>query len=226
MAKDADCHYSFTIVMAGEAGVGKSSLMKQFQNDTPSGSDDLMTASTINSDTCTKRMQIDGRHCELRIFDTAGFERFQSLTRSYYRHAAGVLLVFDITDRKSFYQIPIWIHRVTKSVTDNKPICILVGNKTDQEINREVGTREGQEMADTYNMDYVETSAHDCINVDEAFKTVAKQIYDAVENKEMIFKEGWNGVVIDRRTETSIYLEAPHDDQPLNNKQSKNKCSC
>ena len=111
----------------------------------------------------------------LEIWDTAGQERFKAITRSYLRGAEGVVLVYDITDPKSFENVENWTKQINQFATD---VCdkVLVGNKCDLESGRKVSTDQGKEMASTHGIEFFEASAKTNLNIDKCFETLAHQV--------------------------------------------------
>ncbi len=112
-------------------------------------------------------------------WDTAGQERFKTITSSYYKGAHGIIVTYDMTDRESFSAIENWMNEVEKHASDNIS-RILVGNKCDMEDSRQVSTDEGKELAEHYNVRFLETSAKDCKNVEEAFIMMTREIKSRV----------------------------------------------
>ena len=110
--------------------------------------------------------------------------RFQAVTRSYYRYADGITLVYDITNRKSFLDIQKWYDVTQKYVKKGKPTYVLLGNKCDLENERQVTFEEGSELAATLGIAFFETSAKDGINVTEAYTHLALQMAHKVEAQE------------------------------------------
>ena len=157
--------------MIGDSGVGKSCLLLRF-------SDDSFTPSfitTIGIDFKIRTIELDGKRIKLQIWDTAGQERFRTITTAYYRGAMGILLVYDVTDDKSFANIRNWIRNIEQHATEsvNK---MLIGNKCDMVDKKVVDFARGQALADEYGIKFLETSAKNSINVEEAFITLAKDI--------------------------------------------------
>jgi len=118
---------------------------------------------------------LEGKRIKLQIWDTAGQERFRTITTAYYRGAMGILLVYDVTDEKSFNNIRNWIRNIEQHATEsvNK---ILIGNKCDMVEKKVVDSARGKALADEYGIKFLETSAKNSINVEEAFITLAKDI--------------------------------------------------
>jgi len=111
-----------------------------------------------------------------RTRDTAGQERYRAITSSYYRGAAGALLVYDITHRASYDNITRWLQEVTHYSNENI-LLMLVGNKRDLKANRAVSTEEAKNFAQLHRLFFIETSAFNDHNVKVAFETIIKHIY-------------------------------------------------
>jgi Ras-related protein Rab-1A len=174
-----DYDYLFKILLIGNSGVGKSSLLLRFADDT--FTDNFMP--TIGVDFKIRTLEVDGKTIKLQIWDTAGQERFKTITSSYYKGAHGIIVTYDVTDKESYKNIDTWMNEVEKHASDNVS-RILVGNKCDLEDSRQVSTDEGKELADTYNIRFVETSAKDSKNVEEAFTLMTKEIKSRVVHTE------------------------------------------
>ncbi|KAF2665396.1 NCA2-domain-containing protein [Microthyrium microscopicum] len=130
---------------------------------------------TIGIDFKIRTIELDGKRVKLQIWDTAGQERFRTITTAYYRGAMGILLVYDVTDMRSFENIRTWFSNVEQHATEgvNK---ILIGNKCDWEEKRAVTTEQGQALADELKIPFLEVSAKSNINVDQAFYSLAADI--------------------------------------------------
>jgi Ras-related protein Rab-2A len=118
---------------------------------------------------------------KLQIWDTAGQESFRSITRSYYRGAAGALLVYDITRRDTFQHLSRWLEEAKQHAHENM-VILLIGNKSDLEHRRAVSTQEGQEFADAHGLLFLETSAKTAFNVEMAFLKTADEIHRNIQN--------------------------------------------
>uniref|UniRef100_A0A7S2TPC8 Uncharacterized protein n=1 Tax=Lotharella oceanica TaxID=641309 RepID=A0A7S2TPC8_9EUKA len=123
----------FTLVMIGDAGVGKTALLLRFADDQFLG--DYMP--TVGVDFRYRKFDVDGKRVKLQIWDTAGQERFRTMTASYYRGAHGVVLVYDITNRESFEHVQGWMKSVDKYGREGV-IRMVIGNKCDRESERQV----------------------------------------------------------------------------------------
>ena len=123
---------------------------------------------TIGVDFKIRSLEEGGKTCKLQIWDTAGQDRFKTITSSYYKGAHGIIVVYDITDKDSFAKVTEWMSEVDKHASENIS-RILVGNKVDLEDKREVSYQEAKELADNFNVKFIETSAKEAKNVEDAF---------------------------------------------------------
>ncbi|CAF0807976.1 unnamed protein product [Adineta steineri] len=160
------------ILIIGESGVGKSSLLLRFTDDRF----DVEMAATIGVDFKVKQLTIDGNRVKLAIWDTAGQERFRTLTPGYYRGAQGAILVYDVCNRDSFRQLDRWIAELDTFSTKMNIIKMLVGNKIDQEDKREVTRDEGARFARKHSMLFIEASARTREGVQIAFEELVEKI--------------------------------------------------
>jgi len=163
--------YLIKLLLIGDSGVGKSCLLLRFSEDsfTPS------FITTIGIDFKIRTVDIDGKKIKLQIWDTAGQERFRTITTAYYRGAMGILLVYDVTEEKSFLSIRNWIANVDQFAQEGVN-RILIGNKSDMSSKRTVDYAAGKALADEYGIRFLETSAKNSTNVDEAFISLARDI--------------------------------------------------
>ncbi|KAJ8011150.1 hypothetical protein DPEC_G00055190 [Dallia pectoralis] len=160
------------ILIIGESGVGKSSLLLRFTDDTF----DPELAATIGVDFKVKTIAVDGNRAKLAIWDTAGQERFRTLTPSYYRGAQGVILVYDVTKRETFTRLENWLNELETYCTRNDLVKMLVGNKIDREENRVVDRNEGLKFARKHSMLFIEASAKTRDGVQCAFEELVEKI--------------------------------------------------
>lgn len=196
------------MIILGDSGVGKTSLMNQYVNKKFSN----QYKATIGADFLTKEVMVDDRLVTMQIWDTAGQERFQSLGVAFYRGADCCVLVFDVTAPTSFKSLDSWrdefLIQASPRDPDNFPF-VLVGNKVDLENRAVTQKRAMQWTASKNNMPYFETSAKEGINVEQAFQTIAKN-------------------ALAQETEVDIYNEFPDhitinpDTRPVRN----DNCSC
>jgi Ras-related protein Rab-2A len=158
------------------AGVGKSCLLLQFTDKRFQPVHDL----TIGVEFGARMITIDNKPIKLQIWDTAGQESFRSITRSYYRGAAGALLVYDITRRETFNHLASWLDDARQHANSNMTI-MLIGNKSDLAHRRAVSTEEGEQFAKENGLVFMETSAKTAHNVEDAFINTAAKIYHKIE---------------------------------------------
>lgn len=143
----------FKILIIGDSGVGKTSILNRYASDMFNES----FISTIGVDFKIKTMNIDGNNIKMQIWDTAGQERFRTITSSYYRGAHGIIVVFDVSDRESFLDVDIWMREIDNFCVNKKIQKILIGNKIDLE--RKVSYEEAHFLAMKYGITYLEVSA-------------------------------------------------------------------
>ena len=168
--------YLFKYIVIGDTGVGKSCLLLQFTDKRFRPDHDL----TIGVEFGARLISLDGKQIKLQIWDTAGQESFRSITRSYYRGATGALLVYDVSRRDTFEHLSGWLEEARQNGNNNM-VIMLIGNKCDLEV-REVSKEEGQKFAAKHGLIFLETSAKTAQNVEEAFLTTARKIYDNILN--------------------------------------------
>ncbi|ADM12253.2 GTP-binding protein [Encephalitozoon intestinalis ATCC 50506] len=161
--------YRYKIIVLGESDVGKTCLLHKYKEDDFKQS--LMT--TIGVDTVSKSIVLNGKNIMLNIWDTAGQERFFSITKSYYRNADGILLIFDISDERTFSCVDRWFGRIREE-TGGVPL-FLVGNKRDKVDSASYKAMEGRfrEKADEMKARYYTTSAKTGENVNNIFEDMA-----------------------------------------------------
>ncbi|EEF42866.1 ras-related protein RABC2a [Ricinus communis] len=165
---------SFKILLIGDSGVGKSSLLVSFIS---SSVEDL--APTIGVDFKIKQLTVDGKRLKLTIWDTAGQERFRTLTSSYYRNAQGIILVYDVTRRETFTNLSdVWAKEVDLYCTNKDCVKMLVGNKLDIDSERAVSREEGMALAKEHGCAFLECSAKTRENVEKCFEELALKIME------------------------------------------------
>lgn len=169
--------YLFKYIIIGDTGVGKSCLLLQFTDKRFQPVHDL----TIGVEFGARMINIDSKQIKLQIWDTAGQESFRSITRSYYRGAAGALLVYDITRRDTFNHLASWLEDARQHANPSMTI-MLIGNKSDLSHKREVSTEEGERFAAEHGLVFLETSAKTAHNVEEAFINTARKIHEKIES--------------------------------------------
>ena len=189
MDDDTDNEYTTCkVVLLGEAGVGKTSIISRYVSNT--FSEVLMT--TTGASFATKKVDIDDEHkIKFQIWDTAGQERFRSLAKIFYQNAAVAVLVYDITRRDSFDKLKnFWI----KELKENAPsdiILAIAGNKSDDYENEVVSLKEGKDLAQEINAIFKSTSAMLSHGIDELFKCIGEKYINPSlnTNEETMSKE-------------------------------------
>uniref|UniRef100_A0A913HEV2 small monomeric GTPase n=1 Tax=Strongyloides stercoralis TaxID=6248 RepID=A0A913HEV2_STRER len=170
MAND-DILTTLKVLVIGESGVGKSSLMLRFVDDTFNPE---ITA-TIGVDFRVTTVNVNGDQVKIAIWDTAGQERFRTLTPSYYRGAHGVICVYDVSSRSTFNKLEHWIQEIDTYCTKNDAIRMLIGNQIDKPY-REVSREEGLNFAKRNKMLFIEASAKTKEGVNMAFEELIEKI--------------------------------------------------
>ena len=142
--------------------------------------------SSIGVDFKSKDIIVDNKKVKLQLWDTAGHERFRTITTSYYRGAHGIAIVFDLSDRQTFEHVERWLEEINKYAKENV-MRFLIGNKSDLVDKREVSYEEVRVLANKLNIYYVETSAKNNINISDFFRVATKDYldkYDFQKDKE------------------------------------------
>lgn len=163
----------FKILLVGDSGVGKSSLLLRF-------TDDMFQEtfiSTIGVDFKIRNVKIQDKVVKMQIWDTAGQERFRTITSSYYRGAHGIIVVYDITDQVSFNNAKMWLSEIERYACGNVT-KLLVGNKADMNEKRAVDQGTAKAFAQQQGMLFAEASAKAGQGVEDAFMVLVKEIFD------------------------------------------------
>jgi len=163
----------FKLVLVGEVGVGKSSLVLRYTDNTFLNDD----VGTIGADFKVKFLVVDKKRLKLQIWDTAGQEKFRVMTSSYFGGANAVIIVFDLTEQKTFDAVEKWIKEAQSFADKQKPLhFLIVGNKKDLEKERSVEKDAIKKVTEKYNALYCETSAKTGAKVDEAFQMIGEKL--------------------------------------------------
>ncbi|XP_041455532.1 ras-related protein Rab-35-like isoform X1 [Lytechinus variegatus] len=201
MAREYD--HLFKLLIIGDSGVGKSSLLLRFADNTFSGS----YITTIGVDFKIRTIDVKGEKVKLQIWDTAGQERFRTITSTYYRGTHGVIVVYDVCSAESFVNVKRWLYEIDQNCEDVSRI--LVGNKNDAPDRKVVETEDAQKFAEQMNIQLYETSAKENINVEEMFN-------------------GITALVLKQKLENQAKLNAPNDNGKVDlvkrGKGKKGKC--
>ena len=166
----------FRYIIVGDMAVGKSCILLQFTDNKFRHQHEL----TIGVEFGAKTITLNNKTIKIQIWDTAGQEAFQAITRTYYKGAVGALLVYDITRKDTFTHVTKWLEEV--KMNSSRSICIiLIVNKKDLEEKRQVSYEEGENFAKENGLMFLETSAKTAYNVVEAFNLSAQAILNNVE---------------------------------------------
>ncbi|AQK72141.1 Ras-related protein RABB1a [Zea mays] len=199
--------YLFKYIIIGDTGVGKSCLLLQFTDKRFQPVHDL----TIGVEFGARMITIENKPIKLQIWDTvrpsplsfslfpalfmAGQESFRSITRSYYRGAAGALLVYDITRRETFNHLASWLEDARQHANANMTV-MLIGNKCDLSHRRAVSYEEGEQFAKEHGLVFMEASAKTAQNVEEAFIKTAGTIYKKIQDGIFDVSNESNGIKV------------------------------
>jgi small GTP-binding protein len=170
----------YKILLLGDSSVGKTCFLMRYADNTFQE----IHMSTIGLDYKLKNVQLDdGKIVKIQIWDTAGQDRFRSITKNYYKGAHGIILIYDVTSRKTFDSVKNWISQIKEEVSDKVNI-ILVGNKIDDVQNRKVTFDEGEKMASSFGLPFFETSAKSGVNIDTTFNELVKKTVETYSKSE------------------------------------------
>lgn len=191
-AKAVDnAEYTIKLLTLGEASVGKSSLVFRFTDDNFNPKIGL----TVGVDFKTKFVDVEGSRVRCQIWDTAGVERFRSITKSYFLGSSGILLVYDVSNRRTFEMVKTWAQNIEQYAGESV-YTILVGNKADLVEGRAVSTEEGQALAQELKMGFFETSAKSGLFVQELFQDLISKAFEVLKITRSYAK--------DEQTQTSL----------------------
>ena len=181
--------YGVKIILVGDTQVGKTQILyrfihKEFQD---------VSASTIGSDIELFNVELKNKILKLTIMDTAGEERFRSITRGYFTNVPCAIIVYDITNKGTFNSVKQWINDCQSYGSKNIHL-ILVGNKIDLSDSRKVSKEEGIELANEYCMDFLESSAKTGENIEKIFKKICEFISKNIDEGKYDFNNPSHGV--------------------------------
>ena len=183
-----ESNYVFKILLLGDSTVGKTCFLMRFTENTFQE----IHMSTIGLDYRFKKMPVDeGKEATVQIWDTAGQDRFRAITKNYYKGAHGIILIYDVTNQKTFENVRNWVTQIRENASE-KAIIYIVGNKIDDKQNKVVTKEDGEKMAKEFDLKFFEASAKEDINIAPTFEALVKDIYKVNGNSE----EGANGKLI------------------------------
>ena len=181
--------YKIKIIVIGDSNVGKTNIINRYVKG--EFSQDYMI--TIGMDFLTCNLKLKNKIFKLNLWDTAGSEQFRSVTKGYYRNSCCALIVYDITDEKSFQSVKHWIDDC-HSYAGRNIHMILVGNKIDLEQDRKVSKENAENLAIEYGMDFYESSALSGYNIDQIFFDLCNFISHKIDKREYNFDDPSVGV--------------------------------
>ena len=163
------------LITLGNSTVGKSSFITKYIDN----SFTFNYTTTLGVDFKQKKIKLkNGKDVRLRIFDTAGQERYRAVSASFIKKADGVILMYDISDLDSFEAVDNWIKSIREIGKEKLPI-VLVGNKCDlSDDERKISLKEGQDKANEFQIPFYETSCKDGINIKEVFEKLVDDIIE------------------------------------------------
>ena len=194
--------YTIKYIIVGNAYVGKSNIIYRFVENKFSEN----YKATINLDFSYKNMKINDKIFRIQLWDTAGQEEFQSISRGYYKSGACALVVYDITDRETFNNVSSWVEEC-KNNGPSTTTLVLVGNKIDLEDKRQVTYEEGEDFANRNNMQFYETSALNGTNIDKLFNDTVESINRKIE--ENYYKDKDCGIEFNTQNKINLNKEPP-----------------
>ena len=178
--------YIFKIILIGDCNIGKTSLINRYIHN----SFQSEYLCTIGVDFMMKTIDIDGKQIKLQIWDTAGMERYKQVTTSYYRGAQAAIVVFDLTNKASFLNIPKWVSGFYEYANPLfQKQLVIVGNKSDLVDQRQVSKEEIETFAKINCFEYIECSAKSGDNIEMIFKNIGAKLYDNYKSSDNSKKE-------------------------------------
>jgi len=177
-----DYDYLFKLLIIGDAGVGKSSLLLRFADNTFTSA----YINTIGVDFKIRTVKLDGITIKLQIWDTAGQERFRTITATYYRGTHGVIVVYDVTDKESFENVRRWMNEIDNNCDTNQNAVnrVLVGNKCDMQNEVAVTQQEADDYAQSINVKHFRCSAKENTAVEDMFTQITRMALNAKRRQE------------------------------------------
>ena len=162
----------YKLLLLGDSTVGKTCFLIKY---TDQSFQDIHMA-TIGLDYRVKTMKLkNNKEVKIQIWDTAGQDRFRSITKNYYKGSHGIILIYDITNRRTFENVQQWISQIREETSQNV-VIYLIGNKIDMKEERKVSTEEGKKLADELGLPFMETSAKEGININEVFDDIVERV--------------------------------------------------
>lgn len=193
---------SIKVILVGDSGVGKSSILKTFIEGVNINLGNTFTP-TIGLDFASKTVEYNSKKLKMLIWDSAGQERFQSLIKSYYRNIDCVVFVYDVSNKESFENIEYWIKEFDSCNNNNDVIKVLVGNKIDLQpysedsvyafCRKRIITKDmGIEYAASKNISFFETSSRFNLGIDDMFNTITQLAFPFIKQDQHIIERNLN----------------------------------
>ncbi|KAL4494128.1 hypothetical protein ABPG72_016084 [Tetrahymena utriculariae] len=177
--------YPFQLVLIGDPGVGKTSFLIRFSEDSF-----LKNVNTsVGIDFRFRSLILQNKQIKLKIWDTAGQENFRSISKKYFQKADAVVIMFDITNNESFNNLGYWSKELNENCKDINIPKILVGHKSDLNSKRTVLEEEIDDFVSSQNMEYIEASAKENTNVIMTFAKIGQKLIDIYEDGELNFQK-------------------------------------
>ena len=177
-------YYKVKFIVVGNQAVGKTNLIHCFAT----GDFKADYAITLGMDYLSSKVQVDNKNFQLELWDTAGSEKFRSITKGYYKNSTCAIIVYDVTEEKSFQDVTLWLEDCKKFTNKNINL-ILVGNKIDLKYDRVITTEQGKQLADDNGMSFYETSALKGININDVFVDACKIISKNIDEGKYNFDD-------------------------------------
>jgi len=188
--ESTDFKYQFRIGLIGDMTVGKTSVVNFLL--------DIKTKikPTLDADFHFKILQVDavkGVNARLLICDMSGNDKEKHYIKSFYHNCTAFILVYDITNKKTFRHLNYWIEECKVQPHPIRPLFVVAGNKADMERKRKVSSDEGKAFADKYSMSFFEISGSTGIKVEEMFLDMSKRLYEMVLRGALTERANWSG---------------------------------
>ena len=179
MSDEEEEYIPCKVVLLGEAGVGKTSLLTRFV----SGTFSQLVMSSTGSSFVTKNIELDENNkIKFQIWDTAGQEKYRSLAKIFYQSAAVALLVYDITTQSSFNGLKDYWAKEIRESSPEDIIVAVVANKSDDYMEQQVDMQDGKNLAKELNAIFQTTSAKLGTGVNELFTLIAQKYIDPTKS--------------------------------------------
>ena len=211
--------YLFSVCVLGEQSVGKTSLIYRLTNDTFEDG----TSPTIGVEFSDKIINVDGTNIKVQMWDTTGDPRYRSTTKQMFRGKAACLLTFDICSRPTFERLSDWIHDL-RELTHPQAKIVLIGNKADLQVSRQVSKSEAEEFAATHGLTYFETSCKTGQNIDACFTIIAKELLHGIRTEFYDLENEALGISSSRRSLVQAVLLSSQTVEKVPASKQKSKC--